>query len=467
MESTVTRLRFLIAMITAACSAIPAARVTGQGAPFDSTVHRTTLDNGLQVIVEENHTVPLVTVLIAVRNGAMTQDPGDQGLAHLYEHLLFRSYKGDPEAFATEASDLDAAWQGVTQEEVVTYYLSLPSKNAIKAIALLARVFQKPRFNTRDLKDERPVVLNELQRDESDPERALDRQASRMLWGASWSRKDIGGDSASLKAIDISRLQAAYAHYYVPNNAALVVTGDVSTADVFAAAKEQFGPWTRAPDPFAQQPLPSIALLNASSALLMVKPVTHATILVKFRGPSAGQDTIAPYAIDLLCDVLNQHGSPLQRHLAMSGLFQSVHCDYETLAHVGPITFRGETTLERAPQALTALLHELDLLATLDGVTDEDIVIAKKRQRVTNEISVESGYSLAPVLASWWSMGGTEAYERYDQRVTAQQLIDLRDAATLFVSAQPRIIAVLAPSEILPNLQAALRSAAGAIERAP
>lgn len=460
-----TRLRFLTAMVTAACGALPL-RAAGQSAHPDSTVRRTTLDNGLQVIVAENHTIPLAMVLVAIRNGAMTQDSGNQGLAHLYEHLLFRSYKGDPEAFPTEATSLDAEYQGTTGEEVVTYYLALPSKNAIKGISLLARLVQKPRFNARDLKDERPVVLNELERDEAEPESALERQASRMLWGTSWSRKDLLGDSASLRALAIPRLQEAYEHYYVPNNAALVVTGDVSTADVFAAAQEQFGPWTQAPDPFAQA-VPPIAQMTMSSALLMAKPVNHATIIVKLRGPSAGRDTVAPYAIDLLCDILNEHGSSFQQRLAGSGLFQSVRCGYETLAHVGPITFRGQTSPERASQALTALLHELDELGNLNGVTDEDITIAKKQQRVTSALAAQSSYTLAPALAHSWSIGGVEAPERYDRRISEQRLIDLKDVAALFVSGQPRVIAVLAPSAVVSSLQTALRPAASAIERAP
>src|SRR5215470_14739062 len=107
-----TRTRRWAVLLAAAC-VLPATRAVAQRASADS-VQRTTLDNGLQVIVAENHSVPIVTVLVAVHNGAMTQDPGDQGLAHLYEHLLFRSYKGDPDAFAIEASDLDAEWQGTT-----------------------------------------------------------------------------------------------------------------------------------------------------------------------------------------------------------------------------------------------------------------------------------------------------------------------------------------------------------------
>ena len=116
--------------VTAALSAVlAAAPIAGQAPPREGAIQQAALDNGLQVFVVENHTVPLATVLVAVRNGAMTQEPGDRGLAHLFEHLLFRSYKGDPTAFAQEATFLDAQFNGTTAEEVVTYYLVLPAKN--------------------------------------------------------------------------------------------------------------------------------------------------------------------------------------------------------------------------------------------------------------------------------------------------------------------------------------------------
>ena len=460
------RLRFPTALLTATCCVLPA-RTVGQQASADSSVRVTTLDNGLQVIVAEDHTVPLATILIAVRNGAMTQDSGEQGLAHLYEHLLFRSYKADPGAFAGEASELDAAWNGGTTEEVVTYELELPSHNAIRGIGLLARLVQNARFNDYDLKRERPIVLNELQRDEADPEQALDRQASRLLWGASWGRKDVGGDSASVIGISLTHLQEMYARYYVPNNAALVVTGDVSAPDVFTAVREQFSQWTRAPDPFAERPLPPIAPLTSSSAVVIARPVAYTPIIVKYRGPSVGQDTIAPYAADLLCDVLNEHGSTFQRHLTGSGLFQSVRCEYETLAHVGPITFLCATSPEHAARALAALLHELNVIGNLEGVTDEDLAIAKKRRLMSSELAVESSYTLAPVLAWWWSIAGANAYELYDRRAVARRLSDLKDVATTFVSAQPRIIAVLSAPDLIPTLRAVLLPAASTIERAP
>lgn len=455
------------ALFLATSAVLTATRTAAQRPTHAVPIQQTTLDNGLQVLVVENHTVPLATVLIAVHTGAMMQEAGEQGLAHLYEHVLFRAFGGDPSAFAQEATSLDAVFNGTTSEEVVTYFLLLPSKNVAKAIVLLARLLQKPRFNTHDLQEELPVVLDELQRAESDPEQALERQASRLLWGTSWSRKDIGGDSATLKGIGLGRLQETYARYYVPNNAALVVTGDVAAGNVFSAARQQFGTWRRAPDPFVDRPIPPIDQMTASAAGLVARPVVHAQIVLQLRGPSVELDSAASYAADALCDVLNEQGSPFQQHLVNSGLFQSLRCHYETLVHVGPISFRGETTPARASSALTMLLRELDQLAQLEGVTEEHLAIARQRRRVRAALALESSASLAPALAFSWASGGIQYYERYDDRVNALGLEDLRRFAQSYIVTRPRVIAVLAPSGVIERLRTQLKSASGASPNTP
>src|SRR5438552_12903187 len=150
-------------------AAPPARSIEAQPATLERRVHQTVLENGLQVIVVENQTVPLATVLVAVRNGAFTQDSAEQGLAHLYEHILFRSFHGRPEAFALEATHLNGRFNGATTQEVVFYFLMVPSKNVEGAIKLMAELVKSPRLSNDDLENERPVVLDELHRNESDP----------------------------------------------------------------------------------------------------------------------------------------------------------------------------------------------------------------------------------------------------------------------------------------------------------
>src|SRR3989442_13166517 len=114
--------------------------VVAQQPPLAPFIHQTRLDNGLDVIVVENHAVPLATVLIAVRNGAFTQDSAEQGVAHLYEHLLFRSYRGRPDAFGIEVKRMNGGYNGATNQGVVYYYVPVPWKNVEPGLTIRAEL---------------------------------------------------------------------------------------------------------------------------------------------------------------------------------------------------------------------------------------------------------------------------------------------------------------------------------------
>ncbi len=420
-------------------------------------IRRRHLDNGLDMIVVENHAVPLATVLVAVHNGAFTQDSAEQGLAHLYEHLLFRSYHGRPDAFGIEVTKLNGTYNGTTDAEVVYYYIIAPAKNVERALKLLAELVREARFSKGDLKDERPVVLDELQRAASDPEQELTRHVDQMLWGASWSRKDVGGDSASLAGITIDRLKEVYARYYVPNNAALIVTGDVSSDQMFERAAAEFRDWKRGPDPFVDRPVPPVTPRPASGAIVFEHNVRDVTIRIALSGPGVGRDAAATYAADALFEVLNNPGSAFQQRLVEAGPFQSIVGSYTTLDHTGPIEFVGKTTEADAQRALFLLLDELDNLDALEGIRDGDLAIAKKRREVSRVLAVEETAMLAPGLASWWASAGLDYYVGYSRHMNAQTVEDLRDFARVYVANQPRVIGVLAPPELTQSVVAWLR----------
>ncbi len=427
---------------------------------LDSVVRRKTLPNGLEVIVVRNSAVPLATALVAVHNGAFTQDSGDAGLAHMYEHLLFHSFRNSPDAFGIETTRLKGASNGETSAEVVDYYVMVPSENVVPAIGLLADLVMKARFSNGDLKAERKVVLDELQRHLSDPEGDLDRQVERTLWGSAWHRKDVSGDSASLQGISLDRLKATYARYYVPNNAALIVTGDVDPERIFTVAEDKFGDWKSAPNPFADRPMPIIPPLERTTAVMVAKDVLDVTIVVALDGPSVGTDPGATYAADVLFDVFNDPSSAFQRRLVTLGPFQSVSGVYLTLNHTGPIEFRGMTTPENAKKALLALIGELQNLDLLDGVTDDDLAIARKRRQVAGALGRERTASLAPGIAFWWSATGMDYYLTYHDRMATQTADSLRRFARTYVVSTPRVIGVLAAPDVAAEIGDWLRQGA-------
>src|SRR5580765_4581344 len=270
--------RFLrVAVVTLGVGLAWPAPGPAQQAQPEFGLRRRTLGNGMQVIVLQNTAVPLATELVAVHNGAFTQDSDEAGLAHLYEHLLFHTFRHNPSAFGIETTKLKGIYNGTTSEEVVNYYVMVPSDKIEPAIGLLADLMQKADFSNSALKAERLVVLDELQRNQSDPEGELQRRVSRTLWGAAWHRKDVGGDSSSLQGISLDRLKATYARYYVPNNAAVIVTGDVDAERIFAIAERKFGDWKPAPNPFADRSIPAMPALAKTTAVMVSKDVLDVT----------------------------------------------------------------------------------------------------------------------------------------------------------------------------------------------
>ena len=187
--------------IAAALLLTPACLLAQRGT-LEKLIKRTVLPNGLEVIVAENHGVPLATIEIDVRNGAFTQAPGYEGLAHMYEHMFFKANEAypEPEAFVDRAAELGAIFNGTTTEERVNYYLTLPSDSLAGGMRFIAAALRRPLFRKDELERERQVVLGEYDRAESNPFSALTNRTGKVLWGSAWSRKDALGERPAILA---------------------------------------------------------------------------------------------------------------------------------------------------------------------------------------------------------------------------------------------------------------------------
>ena len=129
----------------------------GQRAELEKIIKRKVLANGLEVIVVENHGVPLATIEIDVKNGSFTQSPEYEGLAHMYEHMFFKanSRYSEPNQFWDRASELGAVFNGSTDVEVVNYYMTVPAEKLADAIQLAASAIRTPLFRRDELERER------------------------------------------------------------------------------------------------------------------------------------------------------------------------------------------------------------------------------------------------------------------------------------------------------------------------
>ena len=429
-------------------AALPAA-AAGMRATLEKVIHKTVLPNGLEVIVIENHGVPLATVEIDVKNGAFTQTPEYEGLAHMYEHMFFKANAEypEPEQFVQRAAELGAVFNGSTREEVVNYYITLPSDSVAAGLSFLSSAFRSPLFRPDELESERQVVLGEYDRQESSPFFKFTEDMNHLLWRSDYSRKNMIGNRDVILRVTPAQMREIEHRYYLPNNAALIVAGDVRPDQVFALAQRTFGSIPRGPDPFTKYPIPDVPPLPHDEAQIVEEPVSTVFVQEQWLGPSVRKDPQSTYAADVFSDVMNQDGSRFQRRLVDSGLWHSVVVNYYTLDHTGPITISGETTADKLRPALAALDAEIAKFDTPNYFSASDVALQKQQRAVGTALGLERASGFAHQLGFWWSVAGLDYYLGYIDNMARQTPDDLRRYVRTYIAGKPRVVGVLISPE--------------------
>ena len=446
--SVVRWVRHLL-IVVAAVSSVGVPTGAQSRAELARVIRQKVLANGLEVIVVENRGVPLATIEINAKNGSFTQTPDYVGLPHLYEHMFFKASRqnAEPGSFSGRAGELGAEFNGTTSEERVNYYLTTLADSLEGGMRLMAAQLREPLFREDELNREREVVLGEYDRQESNPFFQLTQRSGRVLWGSEWARKNTIGERAVIRGTTPQKMREIQYRYYVPNNTALIVAGDVNPERVFRLAEEIFGDWKRGDDPFARWPIPPMPTFTRDTAVIIEQPVSAITVLVQWHGPSVGKDPAATYAADVFSDALNQPGSILQRKLVDSGLWDGVGLNYYTLNQVGPISISGQTSRERLKAALRALKEELPHLGDLTYIPRETLEEVKAGRAVTSAFGLERASELTHTIGFWWAVASLEYFMGYIDNMAKQTLPDLKRYADGYITGKPRVISILISPE--------------------
>ncbi len=416
-----------------------------QRAELEHRILRTTLPNGLDVIVVENRGVPLVTIEADVKNGSFTQGPEFEGLSHLYEHMFFKA-NGDypnPDDFVARASELGAVFNGTTSEERVNYYLTVPADSVEGGMRFLAAALMHPSFRKDELEREREVVIGEYNQNESSPYFPFITAMGKALWTTAWSRKNPLGERTVIQSTTPEKMRFIQERYYIPNNTAIIITGDVAPDKAFAMATRSFGDWKRGADPFAANPVPHVPPLARDTAVIVEEPIGNVLVMLQWHGPSATKDPASTFAADVFSDVLNQPGSRFQRRLVDSGLFQSINVNYYTLNHVGPITISGQTSAAKLREALAALRDEIKNIDDPGYFAADELSAIKQQRIVGTMLGLERASGFAHQLGFWWAVTGLDYFYAYVDNMARQTPEDLHQYADTYIVGHPHVTGVL------------------------
>ncbi len=404
------------------------------------------LANGFEIIVLEDHSIPLVTIELAAKNGSYTEPPELNGLSHLYEHMFFKTNRAvaNQEEYLRKIGQLGIAYNASTREEVVNYFFTTTSQNLRTAMQFMRDSVRYPLFDEREFEREREVVIGEIDRNESNPFYFLNKEMNDRLFYKYPSRKEALGNRQTVSTATTTMMRLIQSRYYVPNNSALVVTGDVNPEEIFKMAQEFYGDWPRREkDPFIEFPLVEHPPLAKSEGAVITQPVQNVIINIGWHGPSIGKDDASTYAADVFSFILTQPNSRFQRALVDSGLATGVGIGYYTQRNVGPISIIAQTTPDKAHAAIKAIYNEVAHFDDKDYFTDDQLESAKALLEADDLYLREKLSEYAHTLSFWWASTGLQYFRGYLGRLRASSREDISRYVTTYIQGKPHVALAL------------------------
>src|ERR1700741_25500 len=204
------------------------------------------LDNGLKVIVQEEHTAPLASVWCWYKVGSKDERPGLTGVSHWVEHMNFKGTTNIPrDQVKGIIEQFGGSWNGYTWIDQTTY-LETATRDALDRMLFIeSERMANCLYHPDDCESERTVIISELQGGENDPDQLLDQELTATAFKAHPYRHPTIGWLSDLETMTRDDLYGYYRRHYLPTNATLVIVGDVDRDDVLRRVERHFGPIPR------------------------------------------------------------------------------------------------------------------------------------------------------------------------------------------------------------------------------
>lgn len=429
-----------------------------------NSLYQYELPNGLKLFVAENHSVPLTYIEIAVRCGAYTQTPQNAGLFHLYEHMMFKGnalYK-DSASVNRAMSDMGVAnWNGTTGLECVNYYFTVPSDLTYKGLEFWSYAIRTPLMDKEELESEKKVVISEIKGNASDPGRVFSEKRNSILFSDAPYTMTPSGSEDVVKNASVKQLKDIQKKFYIPNNSALFVGGDVNPDEVYNWVKEIYGTWKKAKSPFAQGTI-SHSREPLSNPKFLVMPHEKlsgelAQIIVNFRGPDALYDEKDTYAADILSDLMsNPEGHFIQSLVndGSIGIPDSSYAGggYYTRKTCGQLDFYCMVVQPELDMSQRAEYFSKKIVSVLEecasGTSEEELSRIKERNEDYKIISSQTASGLLSNLRFWWTVCDENYFYSYAEKLAQVQNPDLEYFVKKYIAGKAPLVTVFVSPEV-------------------
>ena len=404
------------------------------------------LSNGLNVVVQENHSAPVVALQMWVNSGSSSDPAGQEGMAHVLEHMIFKGTASRSEGqIAREIEGAGGQINAWTSHDQTVFHVVIASRFFDRAAEVLADALQNARFDKGDLARELKVIQEEIKMGLDSPGKMVAQNLFSTAYLKHHYRRPVIGKAASVSKMTRAKVAAFHKRHYTPSNMTLVVVGDVTRAQVSSQVSRHFKAKARPAPALAAGPVePSQRKLRV---VARNRPGQEVHLSMGFRIPGL-QDPATP-TLDLAAIVLGEGES--------SRLVRRVKNELQLLTHVqayaytprdpGLLVISASATPDKLEAAVEAMMVEV-LRLGVGNVAADELRRAKTIVESDAVYQKETVQGQARKLGFYHTVaGGAEYEQRYNRRVTGTTADQLRQVAARHLVPGGLTVSVAGPTD--------------------
>lgn len=419
--------------------------------------HEYLLDNGLKLVIKEDHRSPVVIQQVWYKAGSMDEVNGTTGVAHALEHMMFKGTDSVPTGeFSRRIASVGGKENAFTSSDYTAYYQQLHQRHLPMAMELESDRMHNLQLTQEEFSKEIQVVMEERRLRTDDQAHALlYEKLMATAFQAHPYRRPIIGWMNDLEHMQVSDAQDWYKRWYAPNNAVLVVVGDVDPESVLALAKKYYGRFSAGKVPSLSERKPQIEPPQTGIKRLVVKaPAKLPHLIMGYKAPvlKDPQNDWEPYALTILAEILDGNAAArLNKALVReTRIAISADAGYSAIER-GPGTFYIDgtpsegRTVDELEQSIRA---EIDKIIQ-SGITQEELTRVKAQVVASRTYQLDSTFAQAMQIGRLESIGlshrDADIILEQLQAVTAEQV---RNVAEKYLIDDSLTVAVLDPQPL-------------------
>jgi zinc protease len=407
------------------------------------------LPNGLRVIVVERHDIPMIYARAQIRGGSIYDPPEKSGLAYLTGWILTQGTETYTKDMIDRVMDSHGAYvssEAYNESCIVT--LTCLSRDIETLFPYFAEIFSKPSFETDVVEENRMYLIGDLMRSMDDAGEQSDRVFRDEVFRGHPYQKQMNGTMEGFRAIKDEDVRQFYRDYYSPDNAVLVIVGDIETDTVVELAEKHLGEWQ-----VSDVPLPIIGTPDSTEGLrvlLVDRPATQAQIRVGHVG--INRTNPDRFKITVMNKILG--GGGLYTRLAEEirvkrGLTYGIYSSFARREYTGEFMVSTFTRAEMAVKTIQVILDEIRRIQT-ELVSEKELEDAKMALTGSHPLRFEEYEDIAQTLVhnTFYGLPMTDV-THFAKKISTVTIEDVKQAAQRYLQPDDMVIVVTGPAEQL------------------